>query len=216
MKFSYAFEEMDSYIKNNLEMMTCHELFEIKNDFYKTIESLCGSTANLTGITELLIFRFIYHALGMKKPVINKTVQQENSYLNIGKRYMGKNSKYQEPDIVIEENGTIKYLFSIKNRLNSTSPNNNEKGSPLVQDLLLHNGIYTTSIQDIYRIENIRHGVNSQFKSLTIVFSEVQQKHEKTNNLIHRRFKWHDFLILENNSNLFLTELKDKLDFKSV
>ncbi|MYL44499.1 hypothetical protein GLV94_02475 [Virgibacillus halodenitrificans] len=216
MKFAYAFEEMDSHLKENLKMMTCHELFEIKNDFYNNIESLCGSTANFTGITELLIFRFIYHSLGMKNPVINKTVQQKNNSINIGKRYVGKNNKYQEPDIVIEENGAIKYLFSIKNQLNTTTPNNNEKISPLVQDLLLHSGTYTTSIQDIYRIENIRHGIHTHFKSLTIVFSKVQQKHEITNNLIHKRFKWHNFLILENNLNPFLKELKDKLDFKSV
>lgn len=218
MKFSYAFKEMDNYIKNHIHTITCHEIFEVKNDFYKIIESLCGSTANLTGITELLIFRFMYHALNLQDPIENKSVQQGNICLYIGNRYIGKNGKLQEPDIVIEKNDEIKYLLSIKNRLNTISPTNNEKISPLVQELTLQNGVYTTSIQDIFRVENIRHGIHSNFNSITIVFSKVPQRHEKSNNLIEQKFDWHRFLILEENYNSFLTELSSKLNFniKSV
>lgn len=214
MKFSHAFKEMDNHLKTHIHTITCHEIFEIKNDFYKIVEALCGSTANLTGITELLIFRFMYHALKMQGPIEDKSVQQGNIRLYIGNRYLGKNGKFQEPDIVIEQNNKIRYLLSIKNQLSTITPNNNEKASTLVKELLSQNGVYTTSIQDIYRIENIRHGIHGHFNSLTVIFSKVPQRHQKAIDLIHQRFDWHNSLVLENNSNVFLAELNNKIDFK--
>ncbi|MEW5552151.1 hypothetical protein ABGT22_19805 [Peribacillus frigoritolerans] len=212
MIFSSAFSEMDNYIKQNLHKITCNEIFEIKKDFYKIVESLSGNTANLTGITELLIYRFLYHALGMTKRVNNKTVQNRSKSLSMGKRFTGRNGKTQEPDLVIEQDGIIEYLFSIKNLLNTTTPTNNERESTLVQELLIkNNGVYTTAFQDIFRIDNIRHEGNSDFKSITIVFSEIPPRHQKAIELIHKQFEWHQFLILENNNNSFTVELSDKL-----
>ncbi|USK62297.1 hypothetical protein [Peribacillus asahii] len=211
MIFSNAFSEMDNYIKQNLHKITCNEIYEIKEDFYKIVRSLSGSTANLTGITELLIYRFLYHALGMTKPVNNKTVQSGRKSLSIGKRFTGRNGKPQEPDIVIEHDETIKYLFSIKNLLNTVTPTNNEKESTLVQELIQNNGVCTTAIQDIFRIDNIRYKGNSNFKSITIVFSEVPPRHQKAIELIHQQFEWHRFLILEKNNKSFAVELSDKL-----
>lgn len=212
MIFSNAFKEVDNHLRNNLHTIKCNDIFEIKNDFYKMVKSLCGSTANLTGITELLVFRLMYHVLNMDTPVENKLVKKENICLHIGNRYIGKNGRYQEPDITIAENEVIKYLFSIKNQLSNVSPNKNEKTSPLVKELLLQNGVYTTAIQDIYRIENIRHHTHSNFCSLTVVYSKVTQGHEKTIRLIQETFDWHTYLILENNSNLFIKELSNKLN----
>ncbi|KQL21231.1 hypothetical protein [Cytobacillus solani] len=75
MKFSNAFIEMDTYIRTNLHSISCKEIFQIKKDFYSIVETLSGSTANLTGITELLVFRILYHALGMTAKVENKSVR---------------------------------------------------------------------------------------------------------------------------------------------
>ncbi|MEW4286193.1 hypothetical protein [Priestia koreensis] len=215
MKLSQAFKDMDKYIKENLDTITCHDIFEIKSDFYTEIESLCGNTANFTGLTELLIFRFMYHALGMTEDVQNKLVQQDNMKLLIGNRYIGKNGKYQEPDIVVEKNEVIKYLLSIKNILSTVSPTKNEKESILIKELIKQNGVCTNSIQDIFRIDNIRHNRNNNFNSITIVFSKIPQRHKRAIEIIHNKFEWHRFLILENNNNSFLTELKKKLNFSN-
>lgn len=213
MKFSNAFQEMDNYIQKNLHSITCNEIFEIKKDFYNIVELQCGSTANLTGITELLVFRFMFHALEMTGQIQNKSVQNGSSSLKIGNRYIGMNGKYQEPDIVIEQDGIIKFLLSIKNLLSTIAPTSNEKESTLVQELIKKNGVCTNSIQDIFRIDNIRYGQNSNFKSLTIVFSKPPLRHKRAIELIHQKFDWHRFLILENNNNTFLNELNDKLGF---
>lgn len=214
MKFSRSFLDMDGYIQRNLNEITCHEIFQIKEDFYDIVESLCGSTANLTGITEMLIFRLMYHLFGMNGSIESKTAQYRDTRLIIGNRYIGKNGKYQEPDIVIEQGNKICYLISIKNLLSTVTPTANEKESFIVQELIKKNGVCTTAIQDIFRIENIRYGNNSGFSSLTVVFSQVPNRHERAIQLIQNRFNWHQFLILENNHNKFIDELMDRLRFK--
>lgn len=214
MRFSDAFKDMDSFLHKNLHSITCHEIFQIKRDFYNIVQTLSGSTANLTGITELLVFRFLYHALGMTGEVIEKSVHNNNQSLYIGKRYRGSNGKIQEPDIVIENNNVINYLFSIKNLMSTVIPTNNEKESPLVQELIKINGVCTTAIQDIFRINNIRHTANRNFSSITVIYSDVPRRHQKAIDLIHDKFKWHRFLILENNHNLFFNELNKNLSFK--
>lgn len=213
MKFSNAFQEMDAYIQKNLHSITCNEIFEIKKDFYNIVELQCGSTANFTGITELLVFRFMFHALEMTGQVQNKSVQNGNISLKIGNRYVGKNGKYQEPDIVIEQDGVINFLLSIKNLHSNVAPTSNEKESALVQELIKKNGACTNSIQDIFRIDNIRYGQNRNFKSLTVAFSKPTISHKRAIELVHQKFDWHRFLILENNNNTFLNELNDKLGF---
>lgn len=202
---------MDNYLNEHLTTLTCHEMFELKNDFYKSVELLCGSTDNLTGITELLIYRFMYHALNMTNPIINKAVQNGDIYLLNGHRYHGINGRYQVPDIVIEQSAEIKYVISIKNMLSYTTPTKHEKISPLVKELTLINGRFTSAIQDIFRIENIRHGLHSHFNSLTIVFSKASQKLEQANKLIEEAFEWHKFLILEDNHKPLLTEIINSL-----
>lgn len=214
MRFSDAFKDMDSFLNKNLHSITCNEIFQIKQDFYNIVRTLSGSTANLTGITELLVFRFLYHALGMTGEVNEKSVHNSNHSLYIGKRYKGSNGKVQEPDIVIEHNNVINYLFSIKNLMSTVVPTNNEKESPLGQELIKINGVCTTAIQDIFRINNIRHRENSHFRSITVIYSDVPKRHQKAIDLIHDRFNWHRFLILENNHNLFLDELNKNLNFK--
>jgi hypothetical protein len=211
-KFSSAIRELDQYLKTNSHTISCNALYEIKQDFYSEVESLCGSTANLTGITELLIFRFIYHALGMNDPILNKQVQNENNKLIISNRYIGKNGRFQEPDIVIERDGAIKHLLSIKNSIDNATPTNHERESILVQNLIKKNGVCTNSIQDIFRIDNIRHGLNKGFILSTIVFSKVTQKQATTIDLIHQEFKWHHFIVLEGNHNAFINELNGSLD----
>jgi len=213
MKFSDAFTDMDNFLKNNLNTITCNEIYQIKEDFYQIVKKLSGSTANLTGITEILVFRFLYHALKMTDDIEDKSVHNKNHSLFIGKRYKGSNGKIQEPDIVIEHNYVIQYLFSIKNIMSTVTPTNNEQESSLVQELINENGVCTTAIQDIFRIENIRHGPHSNFRSITVIFSDVPQRHQKAIDLIHNIFSWHRFLILENNNKLFLNELNDKLCF---
>src|SRR5690606_33043371 len=102
--------------------------------------------------------------------------------LFIGKRYIGSNGKIQEPDIVIEETNILKYLVSIKNVMSTVTPTKNEVGSPLVQELIKENGVCSTAIQDIFRIKNIRYGPNNNFKSITVIFSDVPQRHRKAIN----------------------------------
>ncbi|MFC0476778.1 hypothetical protein ACFFHF_16370 [Robertmurraya beringensis] len=214
MIFQNAFTELDSYLKQNLNTVTCDELFKLKKDFYGMFDSLSNNTANLTGFTELIIFRYLYHAFNMTGEVINRTVHNGDTSISIGKRFNGKNGKYQEPDIVVEQDGRIEYLFSIKNILSTVAPTENEKRSKLVQQLIKTNGVCTVAIQDIFRIDNIRHDKHEDFKSITVVFSEIAPRHQRAVELIRGQFEWHRFLVLENNHKPFVKELEDILNLK--
>ncbi|MED4731986.1 hypothetical protein P9597_28405 [Aneurinibacillus migulanus] len=214
MIFKGAFNELDTYLKENLHTITCHKLFSIKQDFYQTVETLIGSTANLTGITELLIFRYLYHTLEMINPVFNKSVSNGTKQLSIGKRFVGRNGRPQDPDIVIERNGSIAHLISIKNALATNSPKGFEKDSEVIKYLMSKNGpnqVCNNGIVDFHRIDNIRHGEHKDFKSITVVFSKVQDRHQRAIDIIHEAYDWHRFIILENNNNLFMEEIKENL-----
>lgn len=211
MHFSKAFTEMDHDLASRLTNITCHEIFKIKDDFYQIVESLCGHTANLTGITELLIYRMIYHTLDMKHPIINKSVYKKDLSLLVGKRYRGKNGKNQEPDLVVEQNEKIHSLFSVKNVITTATPTPHEQESPLVHELTALNGGYNSAIQDLFRIDNIRYGIHHDFKSITIVFSKPTEKHEASLKLLKQKFTWHHFLILQDNHSPFMTELNTAL-----
>jgi hypothetical protein len=178
------------------------------------VRTLTGSTANLTGITELLIFRQLYHTLGMTAHVFDKSVSDGNSLLSIGKRFMGKNGRPQDPDIVIERNGAITHLLSIKNALATNSPKDFEKESEVIQNLMKKNGpnqVCNNGIVDIHRIDNIRHDQHKDFKSITLVFSKVQSRHQRAIDIIHDTYDWHRFIVLENNNSPFMEELKRNL-----
>lgn len=214
MIFTSAFNDLDTYLKNHLHTITCHELFSIKNDFYHMVSTLTGSTANLTGITELLIFRHLYHTLGMTRPIFEKSVSDGNNQLSIGKRFIGKNGRPQEPDIVIEKNGAITHLLSIKNILTTTSLNDFEKKSEVIQNLMKKNGpnqVCTNGIVDIHRIDNIRYDQHKNFKSITVVFSKIQGRHQRAIDIIHDTYNWHNFIVLENNNTPFMEVLKKNL-----
>ncbi|MFD2215333.1 hypothetical protein [Metabacillus endolithicus] len=214
MIFRSAFNDLDTYLKENLFSITCHDLFSIKQDFYQSIETLNGSTANLTGITELLIFRHLYHTLRMNTPVLNKSVSNGKSQLSIGKRFIGKNGRPQDPDIVIEREDSITHLISIKNALATNSPKNFERDSEVIKHLMSKNGpnqVCNNGIVDIHRIDNIRHGQHKDFKSVTVVFSKVPDRHQRAINIIQEAYDWHHFIILENNTNTFIVEVRKNL-----
>ena len=44
MRFSDAFKDMDVFLHKNLHSVTCHEIFQIKKDFYNIVQSFSGST----------------------------------------------------------------------------------------------------------------------------------------------------------------------------
>ncbi|EOR25770.1 hypothetical protein A499_03923 [Niallia nealsonii AAU1] len=214
MIFKSAFNDLDTYLKEYLYTVTCNDLFNLKKDFYQTVEALTGSTANLTGITELLIFRHLYHTLGMTAPIFNKTVSNGKNQLSIGKRFMGMNGRPQEPDIVIERNGSITHLISIKNALATNSPKSFEKDSEVIKNLMSKNGpnqVCNNGIVDIHRIDNIRHEQHEDFKSITVVFSKVPDRHQRAIDIIHEAYNWHRFIILENNPKTFMEEIKKHL-----
>ncbi|MEO0101331.1 MAG: hypothetical protein ABIK84_02925 [candidate division WOR-3 bacterium] len=63
-----AFEELDNLIKENWRSFTCHQIASIYHDFLfdmqRGLRGLRGTATNFTGLSEFLIFRFLYHQLG--------------------------------------------------------------------------------------------------------------------------------------------------------
>jgi len=52
--------EMDSYIRENINLLTCSDTADIYFDLLKSLMRLGGNPDNVTGLTEFIIFRMLY------------------------------------------------------------------------------------------------------------------------------------------------------------
>jgi len=58
------FEEIDSYIKKNLQTLTCSQIYDFYYFFWEHLREFKGNSNGFTGLSELLVFRSLYHLLG--------------------------------------------------------------------------------------------------------------------------------------------------------
>ena len=57
-------EEMDKFIAKNYRILTCGDIHDIYFDFLQVLKEFRGTSTGFTGLSELLILRFLYHQLG--------------------------------------------------------------------------------------------------------------------------------------------------------
>ena len=62
------FQNVDNYIRDNLNTLTCQDLANIYWGFFKNLKSWRGTSSGFTGFSEYLVFRFIYHLTGPYVP----------------------------------------------------------------------------------------------------------------------------------------------------
>jgi hypothetical protein len=56
--------DLDIFIANNLNSLTCADIYNIYSNFYQDLKQFKGNSSGFTGLSEYLIFRIFYHLLG--------------------------------------------------------------------------------------------------------------------------------------------------------
>ena len=57
-------EEIDKFIKKNYQTLKCSDIADIYFQLWQVLKEFRGTSSGFTGLSELLIFRFLYHQLG--------------------------------------------------------------------------------------------------------------------------------------------------------
>ena len=77
-------KQLDEYIKANWESITCDYIFKLYQRFFEDLKELKGNANGFTGLSEYLIFRFLYHQLN--DSFTPEKYTQEIKYF-VGKHY---------------------------------------------------------------------------------------------------------------------------------
>lgn len=57
-------KNLDLFIANNLDTLTCADVYNIYSDFFHDLKQFKGNSSGFTGLSEYTIFRIFYHLLG--------------------------------------------------------------------------------------------------------------------------------------------------------
>lgn len=183
---------LDGFLKDNLDSLTCADVNNIYSDFYTDLKEYKGNSNGFTGLSEYLIFRFIYHLLGcsFKKEQISPMLYAFTSEdYKIGQNIpIIVNSARYYPDVLIYKNGNPVLIIEIK--------------------LYLTNGVKTL-MGDINKLKKITSAYPGS-KGLFISYNIIPEKgkiYKKLNDEINLNNQL-NYLILAYNNEL----LKDELE----
>lgn len=150
--------DLDHYIRNNINSITCKEFAGLYFDFINSIKAIGGDTRNLTGLTELLFFRAFYHLnntsmtrdgltfegklqgtnrqpdlLVFKDTEPIMSVEVKSNYFNIKQDY----GRHEEVVSVYPNIVTVTIAFTVENIINKAKIDNYISTSPFYQCLIL-------------------------------------------------------------------------------
>ncbi|MFQ3675074.1 MAG: hypothetical protein SNJ64_00855 [Endomicrobiia bacterium] len=172
-------EELDRYLKENLNNITCKDIYNLYCQFLLELKEFKGNATGFTGLSEYLIYRFLYN-LNVQKNVFQ--IGQNSRVIVAGKRYY--------PDIVIYKK-TDELMAVIQIKIYITGGHKELKDEiEKLKDIQNH----YSEIQALFVI------FNDQPKGGRI----LSLLEETKNNM-----QWFDFLILENNKTLLKNILEE-------
>ena len=114
-------DELDNYIKQNINNLECNDIFHLYSDYFDSLKDYMGNSNGFTGLSELIIFRVVYHLLGGNFKLeyydnsneLKYFVSKDNKYWigeNVGFDVGEKRRRY--PDIVVCDNNdnVLRYI----------------------------------------------------------------------------------------------------------
>lgn len=190
-------KNIDDFIRNNYQKLTRRHIYDMYFDFFKELKNYRSSSHHFTGLSELIMFRFLFHQLGgnFKPNSIDKSVPEINQqkefisrtndklilWQNLNAKKFLDNKKRRNPDITIIYDGKIIGIISIK--------------------VYLTNSIKTIE-EEIKTLEDFKK-FNPNLKALLLIFYRLRTNEtEKLKELIKRK-NWLHYIILD-------SEEKDK------
>ncbi len=198
-------DDLDTYLAQNLHRVTCNDIQEIYYKFFEDLKEFKGNANGFTGLSELLVFRFLYHLLGgsferrtvqgsrhlfefVSGPERSLRIAQSARVLVDGRRYY--------PDIVIFHRDRLVMVAQIK--------------------LFLTGGVKTID-QEMATLAQLRRHY-PEMQALLIIFlgskkrGKVLSYLEKT----ATETQWFKYLILQQNDELFWKVLQKHLGLAGI
>lgn len=117
---SASLKKMDELIAKNYRTWKCEDVFNAYHQFFLTLKDFRGTSTGFTGLSELLIFRFLYHLLGgqFRKKNITKDLKEfVSDDFRIGSIPIVINGKRIFPDISIYYRKELIAVIQIKTYL---------------------------------------------------------------------------------------------------
>ncbi|WP_103623374.1 hypothetical protein, partial [Bacillus thuringiensis] len=97
------FNQLDSYIESNINKFTCNDYSQLYKSFLRIHKERCGTSENLTGISEYLANRMFLYLIENKEGFSIKSQVRVDGI-----------ESYNIPDLVIYKNNDIQLVVSMK------------------------------------------------------------------------------------------------------
>lgn len=188
-------KDIDDLIKENIESLTCHNIFEIYQDLFDKLKEFKGTSSGFTGFSEFLIFRSFIHVLGGKftEKKDNKTTTtafiMDKYILEPGHRKKFANYTYEPDLLIMDKNNTILGLIEIK--------------------IYPTDGVKTIN-KTVEKFTHIREEFKNA-KALFIIFNYTEKQDKELERIESENRDWFKYIILQGTNNLFKDELNNYL-----
>lgn len=203
MMFRKVLEDVNSYMEVNILTLTGHDLYDLMKEFYDVSKLYMGHANNLTGITELIVNMYF-----------NNWVMSHQLPYTLERNFpvSGENGKKNELDIaLLSDSLDVQYGISIKRDIGSAGWKVHEKSSVIYKEMLQKYKRNNNLLQDYWRLENIKRGVNRHFSTITIIFEAVKEKDINMMKEITDDNPSYGYLILKHHYKSLFYDLKEKL-----
>lgn len=196
-------EEMDKFIKTNYQTLKCDDIYEIYSQFRELLKKFRGTSSGFTGLSEFLIFRFLYHQLGGSF-TIHKVTRELKGFIsevhdnlwigqNIGVEAGGRRIY---PDISMYHSKDLLSVIQIKIYPTGGTEEVGREMEKLEQ--------LRTQYTKLRALLMIYEGLSPTGK----IFRELrEQKNTK---------EWFDFLILKENEELLAKKLHQSFNLETI
>lgn len=195
---------MDDFLRDNWGKLTCNEIYEIYFGFFEKLKDFVGNSNGFTGLSEFLIFRFLYYQLdGDFKDEWLEEPKGRESDRNILRKFVSADKKYEiganipisvkekkrRPDIYIKCNGKLISIIQIK--------------------IYLPRG--TKTIDNEVKVFKELKNEYPEMKALLLMYVGPSPRKKKGpfNTLMNYKDKldWFDFIVLKNNPESLSSKL---------
>lgn len=196
-------EDTETYLRRNIHRLRCNDIHNAYSGFFDVLKEFKGNSNGFTGLSEYLIFRFLYYLMG--------TFDRERVHWSTGFQFVSKSdrnfrigqslricigSKRFYPDIAILDKDELIAVIQIKIFL--------VQGSKEID-------------KELEKLEQLRRKYK-KMKALLIIFSGPATKGKLFDKLrkLQKGSEWFDFLVLKGNSALLEEELQRHLLTKII
>lgn len=194
-------KEVDSFIAQHLKKIQCKDIYDMYSNFYWDLKFFQGNSNGFTGLSEYLIFRFIYNLLGGSFTVKSKTRDLKefispSQRICIGQNYPVNADKRYYPDVVIFSDDELVAVIQIK--------------------LYITNG--TKEINKEIEIFNKLKKYHPNLQGLFLCFNSLSQKSKLLSKLNSESETndWFNFLLLDKNEDLLYKILERELKLNKI